>query len=79
MTSEEPWDRTREWDWSNPYQQPVVRILWHSTDGGRTWRECEVLARSPLSGGVSHPTDGWWDDGCGNLYRNAPPPVRGSS
>lgn len=53
--------------------QPVVRVLWRSTNGGRTWEPVDVLARSPLSGGVSHDPDGWWDDGYGNLYRNAPP------
>lgn len=47
--------------------QPVVRVLWHSNDGGRTWTECEVKARSPLSGGVAHPPDGWWTDGYDTL------------
>lgn len=55
--------------------QHVARILWHSNDGGRTWKEVEVLARSPLSGGVSHTEDSWWEDGYGNCYRNAPPPT----
>lgn len=52
----------------------VVRTLWHSTDAGQTWQEVDVLAGSPLSGGVAHRPDGWFDDGWGNLYRNAPPP-----
>lgn len=51
----------------------VVRVLWHSSDGGRTWRPVDVLAGSPLSGGVSHQPDSWWSDGWGNCYRNAPP------
>lgn len=53
--------------------RPVVRVLWHSTDRGRTWQPVDILARSPLSGGVTHAPDGWWDDGYGNWYRNEPP------
>lgn len=54
--------------------RPVVRVLWRSTDGGRTWTKCDVLAGSPLSAGVSHAPDSWWEDGMGNCYRNPPPP-----
>lgn len=52
---------------------PAYRTLWHSNDGGRNWREVSVKSRSPLAMGVSHAPDSWWDDGCGNLYRNEPP------
>lgn len=50
----------------------VARYLWHSRDG-HFWERIPVYVGAPLAGGVSHPDDGWWDDGLGNLYRNSPP------
>lgn len=51
----------------------VVRVLWRSTNKGRTWEPCNVYEGAPLSGGVIHGPDGYWPDGWGNWYRNEPP------
>jgi hypothetical protein len=45
-----------------------TRTVWHSTDGGRTWRQIEVPA-----GTIAYNTAGEWDDGCGNRYSDRSP------
>lgn len=51
----------------------VAFIVERSFNGGRSWHDATVQEGSPLAVGIR---EGWlsagpWDDGSGNLYRNA--------
>lgn len=45
-----------------------MRRVEHSTDGGRTWHEVEVLPTS-LVGSMALSREKPWHDGFGNWYR----------